>query len=157
MSDKAEELIRQILEKTEQGKLLWHFDPPTPSGEPWTEDESYHADLVEPGYSFSIRRQASGDNKVLSFVLNQPGRVYTAQADNFPLNVSPIGPITRKLLEIRRRSRLSDDKENLVESVDQPKIARFRLFSDLFYAARKSALAEDKTIEKVQQLLERLG
>jgi hypothetical protein len=43
------------------------------------------------------------------------------------------------------------------ERINASKIGRFRLFSDLFYAARKNAVVEDQTIEKVQQLLERLG
>jgi len=156
MNDKAEELIRQILEKTERGKLLWHFVSLAPPGDPWTEADNYRADL-EDGSSFTIRRLTSGDNKILDFELSQNGRVILSeQADNFLFGTIFQGPEMRKLLEIRR-SHISDYKENLAESADEPKVVRFRLFSDLFYAARESAVAKDQTIEKVQQLLERLG
>lgn len=153
MSDKAEELARQLLEKTESGKLLWTFVPEPMSGGDWLESEKFRTDL-DDGFSFFISRRVNGDNKTLDFELSQPGRVVlSAQSRN---NV-PIGPTTRKLLEIRRGFISPDDKEKLAEPIDAPILARFRLFSDLFHAARKSATDGDQTIEKVQQLLERLG
>jgi hypothetical protein len=151
MSDKAEELAKQLLEKTEGGKLPWHFVASTAAGEYWGEKEGYRTDL-EDGSSFSITRKTNGDNKVLIFELSQPGRVVlSAQSSNF------IGPKTRELLEIRRDFIRSVDEEKLAEPIDAPMVARFRLFSDLFHAARKNAVDEDLTIEKVQQLLARLS
>jgi hypothetical protein len=152
MSDKAEELARQLLEKTESGKLLWTFVPEAMSDGDWLESEKFRTDL-DDGFSFFISRRVNGDYKTLDFELSQPGRVVlSAQSRNFP-----IGPKTRKLLEIRRGFISPDVKEELAEPVDAPIVARFRLFSDLFHAARRSAIGGDQTIEKVQQLLERLG
>ncbi len=153
MSDKAEELARQLLEKTESGKLLWTFVPEAMPDGDWLESEKFRTNLDDV-FSFFISRRVNGDNKTLDFELSQPGRVVlSAQARN---NV-PIGPVTRKLLEIRRGFTSLDDKERLAEPIDAPVVARFRLFSDLFHAARKNAMGGDQTIEKVQQLLERLG
>jgi hypothetical protein len=153
MSDKAEELARQLLNKTESGKLLWTYVPEAMSGGDWLGSEKFRTDL-DDGFSFFISRRVNGENKTLDFELSQPGRVVlTAQSSNFPV----IGPTTRKLLEIRRSFINPDDKEKLAEPVDAPIIARFRLFSDLFHAARSSAIGGDQTIEKVQQLLEQLG
>ena len=153
MSDKAEELARQLLEKTESGKLVWTFVPEAMSDGDWSESEKFRSDL-DDGFSFFISRRVNGDYKALDFELSQPGRVVlSAQSNNFPV----IGPKTRKLLEIRRGSISPDDKERLAEPIDAPIVARFRLFSDLFHAARQSAIGGDQTIEKVQQLLERLG
>jgi hypothetical protein len=153
MSDKAEELARQLLEKTESGKLLWTFVPEAISDGDWLESEKLRTDL-DDGFSFFISRRVNGDNKRLDFELSQPGRVVlSAQSNNFPF----IGPKTRKLLEIRRGFISPDYKEKLAEPVDAPVLARFRIFSDLFHAARRSAMGGDQTIEKVQQLLERLG
>ncbi|HUY94946.1 MAG TPA: hypothetical protein VMU71_06590 [Terracidiphilus sp.] len=147
MSDKAEELARQLLEKTESGKLIWTFVPENSPEVYWSEYEKFRADL-DGGFSFFISRLANGDNKIVEFELSQPGRVVlSVQANNFPIVG---GPKTRQLLDIRKSQRPD-------EPLDAPLIARFRLFSDLFYAARKSAVHEDQTIEKVQQLLERLG
>jgi len=152
MSDKAEELAKQLLEKTESGKLLWHFVPSTASGDYWVESEDYRTDL-EDGSSFWIKRKAKGDNKMLSLDLIQPGRVVlSAQADNFPLSSE-----MRNLMNHGRAIAVEGDEARLFGPVNTSKIARFRLFSDLFYAARKKAVVEDQTIEKVQQLLERLG
>lgn len=141
MSDKAEELAKQLLEKTEAGKLIWNSVPASGS-------ECYETDL-EGVFSFSIDRTATGDNKVLGFRVNSPsGVVLTAHADNFPTEAK--GSIAR--------TRNGLTWQDLVEtSADASRIARFRLFSDLFHAARKNAVVENQTIEKVQQLLERLG
>jgi hypothetical protein len=152
MSDKAEELAKQLLEKTEAGKLQWHIVPETASGDFWVESEDYRADL-EDGYSFSIKRMAKGDDKMLTLALSQPGRVVlSAQADNFTLSLE-----RRTLMERGRQICVQGDESKLFGSVNTSKIERFRLFSDLFYAARKNAVGGDQTIEKVQQLLERLG
>jgi len=145
MSDKAEELAKQLLEKTEGGKLSWRFVPAAATDGNWTDTEEYRTDL-EGGFSFSIRRNANGDNKILAFELTEPGRVVlSAQADNFPSSI-----FLKTLMT-------GFDPGKPSERINASKIGRFRLFSDLFYAARKNAVVEDQTIEKVQQLLERLG
>ena len=149
MSDRAEELAKQLLDKTERGKLSWRFVPAAATDGNWLDTEEYQTDL-EGGFSSSIRRNANGDNKILAFELTQSGRVVlSAQADNFP----PIPPKTRELLEIRRSFISPDEKEQFAA----PLLARFRLFSDLFRAARENAVVKDQTIEKVQQLLAGLG
>jgi hypothetical protein len=152
VNEKTEELVRQIIEKTERQKLQWHFVPPPDSKDVWIESESYRTDL-EDGSSFSIERTAYGDNKILAFALTQPGRVVlTAQADNFPISTE-----TLKILEQGKDILNRFDPSKPSEPVSASKISRFRLFSDLFYAARNNAVIEDRTIEKVQQLLEKLG
>jgi len=152
MSDKAEELVKQLLEKTESGKLQWHFVRSTTSKDHWIDSEDYVTDL-EDGSSFLIGRRANGDNKMLTFELTQPGRVVlSAQADNFPISAE-----TLRILEQGREILNRFDPSKPSEPVSASKIARFRLFSDLFHAARKNAVVEDQTIEKIQQLLERLG
>jgi hypothetical protein len=152
MSNKAEELVRQLLEKTESGKLLWRFVPSTAPEDYWIDSENYRTDL-EDGSSFLIGRRANGDNKLLTFELTQPGRVVLSeQADNFPIAAE-----TLWILEQGREILDRFDPSKASEPVSPAKIARFRLFSDLFRAARKNAVVEDRTIEKVQQLLERLG
>jgi hypothetical protein len=143
MSDKAEELAKQLLEKTEGGKLSWRFVPAAADGN-WPDTQEYRTDL-EDGFSFSISRNANGDNKILAFELTQLGRmVLSAQADNFPIFLQTPEPGF-------------DSGKPSEPPIIHSKIARFRLFSDLFRAARKNAVVEDQTIEKVQQLLERLG
>jgi hypothetical protein len=136
MTSKAEQLAQQLLEKTEAGKLLWNIVPDAGTVDYLAETKSYRTDL-EDGYSFSIGRLAKGDNKVLTLSLSEPGRVVlSAQADNFTIH-----------------SRATAG----MGSPPDEKVSRFRLFSDLFRAAQRSSVGGDQTIEKVQQLLERLG
>jgi hypothetical protein len=152
MSDKAEDLVRQLLEKTRTGKLPWHFVPATSTTTYGIDAEDYRADLKD-GSSFLIGRRASGDDKLLTFQLTQPGRVLlSAQADNFTAAAATL--------------KIPDEAQGILNKIDPnkaselnlaPKIVRFRLFSDLFHAARKNAVVEDQAIEKVQQLLERLA
>jgi hypothetical protein len=131
MSDKAEELARQLLEKTENGKLRWRSILTLGS-------ESFRTD-IEDGFSFVIKRAATGDIKVLTFELTVPqGVVLSNNVDNL------------------LAGGVSFPQEGLGNSAF-PRVNRFRLFSDLFYAAKQNAVDEDQTIEKVQQLLERLG
>jgi hypothetical protein len=75
MSDKAEEFAKQLLEKTENGKLRWQFVAGDLS-------ENYRTDL-EDGFSFWIKRKTDGDNKVITFTLTQPeGTVLSKVVDN---------------------------------------------------------------------------
>jgi hypothetical protein len=130
MSDKAEEWAQQLLKKTEDKKLEW-----LPADE--TEFDAFRADIGD-GFLFSIQRSTNGiDNKVISLQLRKGGSiVFTEKADNFLINSRAVAGMGGP----------SDDR-----------ISKFRLFSDLFRAAQKSAMGGDQTIERVQQLLERLG
>lgn len=153
MSDKAEELARQLLEKTKRGKLRWTFVPEIASGGDGFDAEKYRTDL-DGGFSFFISRKSHGDDKTLALELAQPGRVVlSGQAQNF----SFVGPKTQELREIRGSQTSLDKLATFQMLLNEAAISRFRLFSDLFYVARKSAVVEDQTIEKVQQLLEKLG
>jgi hypothetical protein len=130
MSDRADELVEQLLEKTERKKLEW-------LPQEFREFDAFHADIGE-GFEFYIERTANGnDDKVISLELRKGGNVVFAEsADNI----------------IGRSRALA-----LLGTSPDAKISKFRLFSDLFHAARNSAMGADQTIEKVQQLLERLG
>jgi hypothetical protein len=129
MSDRASELAQQLLDKTESGKLEWF-----PSDD--QQFEAFRADIGD-GFSFYIQRSTSGsDDKFISFELKKNGYiVFTDQVDNV----------------IR-----SPKAELMAESLDA-RIMKFRLFSDLFHAARKSAMGGDQTIKEVRELIERLG
>jgi hypothetical protein len=152
MSDKAEDFAKLLLEKTEGGKLCWQFVPGTPTESYWTDRERYRTD-IEDGFSFSIERRASGDNKILDFQLTRPGGVVlSARADNLPLSLAG-----RSIMEQGDAIVQRFNDFHPTEAIDSSRISRFRLFSDLFRAARNNAAVEDTTIEKVQQLLERLG
>jgi len=152
MSDKAEELARQLLEKTEIGKLRWNFVPKTRGTDEWADSEKYETDL-EGVYSFCIHRTTAGDNKVIGLELTSPsGVLLSAHVDNFPFPGDVPTPYLRSREVLGGGSR-----SVLAEPADASKVARFRLFSDLFHSARKNAVAEGQTIEKVQQLLEGLG
>lgn len=154
MSDRAEDLVKQLLEKTQADKLAWTFVPEAVVDVDWANSEKYRADL-EDGFSFSISRKTRNDDKLIDFELTQLGRIIlSSQADNLPML---IGPKTRRLLELRNAMRDRDDEKKLAEPIDISKVARFRLFSDLFHAAKQSAVGGDQTIERVQQLLERIG
>jgi hypothetical protein len=131
MSDKAEELAAQLLEKTENGKLRWH-------SEPGGESETYKTEL-EDELSFWIKRKTDGDDKVILFSLTGPkGTVLSKSVDNILSGVVRFG-------------------DPVVGKSAFPKVNQFRLFSNLFHAARKTAIGKDQTIEKAQLLLERLG
>jgi hypothetical protein len=129
MSDKADELAQQLLEKTIGGKLEWF-----PAGD--KQFDAFRVDIGD-GFAFYIERAVTGnDDKVISLELKKDGNiVLTDQVDNL----------------IRSRAAA------LMGGPPEVKIAKFRLFSDLFLAARESAMGGDRTIEQVQQLLERLG
>jgi hypothetical protein len=151
MSDKAEELAKQLLEKTESGKLQW-------SSVSASTGEIYRADL-EGEFSFSIKRVTDGDSKILALELTGPeGVVLSAGADNLPSSMNAtVAAVfgSAKALATGGALGAIAAAPGLVTSF--PIVRRFRLFSDLFYAARRSAAGGENTIEKVQQLLERLG
>ena len=130
MSDKADELAQQLLDKTDSGKLEWFP----------ADDRQFEAFRVEigDGFAFYIERSSTGnDDKVISLELKKDGNIgLTDRVDNFVI-----------------RSRAAA----MMGGPPEVKVSKFRLFSDLFHAARRSAMGGDQTIEKVQQLLERLG
>jgi hypothetical protein len=143
MSAKAEEFARQLLEKTENGKLKWQFVPDP-------DLESYKSD-ADDGISFSIKRKATRDDKVITFELTELGRVVLSDTENnFP--TSPFSQIdsdpTRAWLDSRGKP---------IDPIISEKIKRFRLYSDLFYAARATAEGGDQAMEKAQQFLARLA
>ncbi|WP_263353747.1 hypothetical protein [Acidicapsa acidisoli] len=143
MSAKAEEFATQLLEKTRDGKLKWYFvaDP---------ELETYKSD-AEGGISFIIKRKTFGENKVLTFELTEPGRVVLSDMEsNFPIS-SDLRRVLEEGRTILERFGLQQ------EPIDDYKITRFRLYSDLFYAARETAQGGDQAIEKAQQFLARLA
>ncbi len=156
MSDQAEEFAKQLLEKTEGGKLQW--TPFRGNG-----GENYRADLEE-GYSFSIKRVTDGDNKVLSLWLEGPdGVILSGNADNLPSTIkdASIGVdfgTSATVFTPGKGAALGGALWNQTAGIiDFPPVRRFRLFSDLFHAARMHAVGKDPSVEKVQQLLERLG
>jgi len=137
MSAKAEELARQLLEKTEGGKLKWQFVPDT--------DRDIYKFDAEDGITFSIKRRSWGADQVITFELTESDRVVLADAENnFPLSTPAptiLEPVDAFL-----------EKHNNTE-----KIKRFRLYSDLFYAAQDRSVGGDKAIEKAQEFLARLA
>lgn len=143
MSAQAEEFARQLLEKTEGGKLKWQFVT-----DPQVEIYKYDA---EDGISFNIKRQTQGDDKILTFELSEQGRVVLTDAeDNIRFAVN--SELVREQAIAFMLNRRADGKLPI-----DTKIARFRLYSDLFYAARETAEGKDQAIEKAQQFLARLA
>src|ERR1017187_7940504 len=106
MSDKAEELASQLLNKTLSGKLRWYFVQTDGS-------ESYQTDL-EGGLSFRINRTTRGDNKVLTLSLAEPSRIIlTAEASNFPISDD-----FRRIMEQGRAILYRNDEGKQAEPVD---------------------------------------
>jgi hypothetical protein len=156
LSDQAEEFAKQLLEKTEGGKLQW-----TPFRE--TGGENYRANL-EAGHSFSIKRVTDGDNKVLALWLEGPdGPVLSGTADNLPTTIRAarlgvdFGTAAEKSTQGKGAALGSPLWDQTAGILDFPTVSRFRLFSDLFYAAQRNAVGKDPSIERVHQRLERLG
>jgi hypothetical protein len=132
VSDKAEQFAGQLLEKTEAGKVQWRLI----EGE---QAETYKSDL-EGIYEFWVSRTVNGENKVIEFRLTSPGGiVFSRTTDNLIAGSIPIA------------------EGNVIGGSRFSKVNSFTLFSKLFHAARESALDGDHALEKVQQLLERLG
>ena len=144
MSTKAEEFAAKLIERTKENKLKWRYIPDP-------DVEKYKTD-AEAGISFSIARKAWGDDKILTFELAELDRVVLSDtADN-----SLTDPKVKGLSERERKLNVLYPTM-AVESSDEPKIRRFRLYSDLFYAVRKVAEGRDLAIEKAEQFLARLA
>lgn len=145
MSEKAEQFARQLLTNTENGNLKWKIVPDP-------EAEIYRYDAAE-GLSFSILRKSFGDDKFLTFELKEHGRsVLTDSESNVPMSSE-----FREVLEKGRAIVGRLDPSLLSTPVDAFKIKRFRLYSDLFYAARDTAEGRDQAIEKAEQFFKRLA
>jgi len=143
MSAKAEEFARQLLAKTLDGKLKWHFVPDP-------ELETYRSDAGD-GMFFSIKRLARGDDKFIIFELVEPERVVLVdREDNIPLVPLVGSPFPLRL----SNSMLSGVP---AEPFEASKLRRFRLYNDLFYAVRETAEGGDPSIEKAEQFLARLA
>jgi hypothetical protein len=145
MSTKAEDLAKQLLEKTESRKLKWQFvaDPTL---------EVYRSDAGE-ALAFTIKRKARGDDKVITFELTEQDRVVLSDVET---NVSE--PANSALLREQAMSFiLNRSADPLLQVAGDARIKRFRLYSDLFYAARATADGGDQAIEKAEQFLARLA
>jgi hypothetical protein len=145
MSKKAEEFAEKLIERTNENKLKWRYvaDP----------DVEKYTTEAEAGISFSIARKSMGDNKVLTFGLAELGRVVLSDS----VNNIPMDPKIRGLSEEARTSMSRLNGGDPVESLSEYGVRRFRLYSDLFYAARKVAEGRDLAIEKAEQFLARLA
>src|SRR5450756_2421427 len=128
MSAQAEELARQLLEKTEHGKIKWQFVPDP-------EVEAFKCD-AEDGISFSIKRRSRGDQKTLTFELFERGRLALADVEDNQIEI----PFVRG-----DRVLMPWDPEIVTREAEtkSPRILRFRLYSDLFYAARETSDGKD--------------
>jgi hypothetical protein len=149
MSAQAEEFARQLLERTLAGKLKWQFvsDP---------EDEVYKYD-ADDELSFSVKRKARGDDKVVTMELTKPGRIVLTDSENNFVDPSNSALVREQAMSFI----LSRRVESPLSMPNEAKIKRFRLYSDLFYAARQTAEGreedKDEAIEKAQQFLARLA
>ena len=146
MSKKAEEFAEKLIERINGNKLKWRYiaDP----------DVEKYMTEAEAGISFSIARKSMGDDKVLTFELTELGRVVLSDsAGNYP-NF----PKDPKWRDIWEESRTILSKGGISsEPIEEYQVRRFRLYSDLFYAARKVAEGRDQAIEKAEQFLARLA
>jgi hypothetical protein len=145
MSEQGEQWARQLLEKTKAGKLDW-------STVRDQQFDTYRAEIGD-GFSFFVQRKvAEDDYKQIFLELKENGRSILAdKADN------QISSLAKIFSQAESRIILSDKtpaQEYTQESSGH--IARFRLFSDLFYAARTKAMGGEQTLKKVQKLIESL-
>jgi len=90
--------------------------------------EEYLLPDVGDGYSFRIWRRISGENRKITLRLQHSGRpTLDETVNNWP-------PLTGPDM-----------------------VSRFRLYSDLFDAVRENVYGKDETLEKVEQLLRKIG
>jgi hypothetical protein len=145
MSDKVEELARLILEISESGTLRWTLVPVSDA-------EEYHAEIGDEQF-ITIRRNAWGDDKVITLELSKGNEIIlTGIAHNFL-------PFSASSERVMATAGLGSAKDLILNRVDRlkPDIERFRLFSDLFLAAKRIATGEGSAIARFQDALERLG
>lgn len=145
MSEKAEEFAARLLESTQAGKLKWSAIP-----DPEAESYKYEADN---GISFSIKRVARGDDKTVTFELAESGRVVLVDSESNMDYVANSALVREQALSFM----LSRRSESQPSAANDPQIKRFRLYSDLFFAARETTEGQDQAIEKAQQFLSRLA
>lgn len=144
MSERAEEFARKLLEKTKDGKLKWQTIAATDS-------ETYEAD-ADDGISFRIMRNARGDDKILTFELTELGRVVLRDTESNIVYATDSDLLREQAMGfmLNRRGRQSSQPYD-------SRISRFRLYSDLFHAAREGAEGGNQAIEKAQEFLRRLA
>jgi hypothetical protein len=143
MSEQAEQWARQLLDKTKAGKLEWF-----PSDD--HQFEAFRADIGD-GYAFSVQRKTEGnDDKEISFELKEAGKLIFADHVDNRIQFSKVAAYA--LVDALPGNTSSSESS----FGRDPKIAKFRLFSDLFYAARTKAMGGEQTLKKVQELIERL-
>ncbi len=93
--------------------------------------DQYYVDL-EDGYRFGLWQVASGDSRSVTLRLEVGGHpALETTASNWP---GIIGGASAK-----------------------DAVARFRLYSDLFDAVREGVYGSEETLEKVEQLLKKIG
>ena len=148
MSAKAEELAALLLRRTLEGKLGWRYEPPPVL-------ETYRSD-ADDGLSFQIKRSVRGDDKRLIWELTEEGKIVLSDTEDNaeePQNSALLRDQAVAMLLHQSSEGLSPQ----ILQVDR-KIKRFRLYSDLFYAARESAGGGDQSaIEKAQEFLAKLA
>jgi hypothetical protein len=144
MSEKAEEFARELLEKTKDGKLKWQTIAAANS-------ETFEAN-ADDGISFHIMRNARGDDKILTFELTELGRVVLRDTE------SNFGYATDSdLLREQAMGFMLNKRGGQPSQPYDSRISRFRLYSDLFHAAREVAEGGNQAIEKAQEFLRRLA
>jgi hypothetical protein len=146
MSEKAEEFAARLLEGTQAGKLKWSVAPDS-------EAESYKYE-AEDGISFSIKRVARGDDKTVSFELTESGRIVLIDSESNFLNYGADSAMAREQAMNFLSSRRPESSSAVANDA---RLKRFRLYSDLFFAARETAEGQDQAIRKAQQFLSKLA
>jgi hypothetical protein len=145
MSEKAEEFAGRLRESTQAGKLNWSAVP----------DQKAEADKFEAddGISFSVKRVARGDDKIVTIEMAESGRVALADSESNIDSVANSALVREQALSFM----LSRRSESQPSAANDAQSKRFRLDSDLFPAAQETAEGQDQTIEKAQQFLSRLA
>lgn len=130
MTDRLDRFAEELLQKTASGKLSWRLLETV--GRSHGEMDGYCVDLGDQ-FQFVLRRFRSRDNIRITFHLVSLSDAYATRTEvrNYPLILS--------------------DTEN------QDKVHRFRLYSDLFHAARESSIDRNQEFDKVEELLRKIG
>jgi hypothetical protein len=137
MSEKGEEFAARLRESTQAVKLKW-------SAVPDPEAESYKHE-ADDRISFSIKRVGRLDA--------ESGRVVLIDSES---NIDSVA--NSALVRVQALSfMLSRRSESQPSAASDAEIKRFRLDSDLFFAARETAEGQDQAIEKAPQFLSRLA
>jgi hypothetical protein len=143
MSDETESLARQILQMTNDGRLVWKLVPNPTATE-------LRADIGDEQY-ITVKRTSQGDDKEVELALsNASGPILQGSANNY------ISSSSRNILSSLASSVAQSAISDLFSSVN-PDLNRFSLFSDVFLAARRSATGEDSALAKFKSSLGKVG